>query len=250
MPPPRPPLVLAYHGIGDVPLRLDPDGHFVQARELARHVARLRAWGYELVSFGKLAERVAAGEAAASAAVTFDDGLAGDLDVLSALGVPATFFVVSGWLGGRHPDLPSARILAAGELQALERRGFEIGSHTRTHPDLSLVDYAAALTELAGSKHALEDLLQRSVEVASYPYGRAGTAAVRACRDAGYRAACCAGGFGEWSDAYRLPRQDMNRGATMIGLRLKRDDRYEPLVRRLPGRAVRALTRRLQLLRE
>jgi peptidoglycan/xylan/chitin deacetylase (PgdA/CDA1 family) len=242
--------VLAYHGIGDVPLRVDPHGLLVRPRELSRHVDRLRAWGYELLSFGELARRLEQGRGDGTAALTFDDGVAGNLDVLGALGVPATFFVVSQWLGGTHPDLPTARILTATDLRGLAEQGLEIGSHTRTHPDLDHLDDVDARLELAGSKHDLENVLQRPVEVASYPYGHAGEAAVRACREAGYRAACTSSGRGSWSDPHNLPRQDMNRGATMLGLRLKRVGAYEPLVQLPPGRALRALTRRLQLLRE
>jgi peptidoglycan/xylan/chitin deacetylase (PgdA/CDA1 family) len=239
--------VLAYHGIGDVPLRVDPHGLFVRPQELARHVRKLRAWGYELLSFGQLARRLEENGGAGMAALTFDDGLAGNLDVLEGLGVPATLFVVSGWLGGEHPDLPSARILTASDVRRLAEQGLEIGSHTRTHPDLTQLDDHAIRAELAGSKRELEELLQRPVEVASYPYGLADEATVRACSEAGYRAACAGSGDGSWDDPHNLPRQDVNRGTTMLALRLKRDGFYEPLVRRLPGRALRALTRRMQL---
>jgi peptidoglycan/xylan/chitin deacetylase (PgdA/CDA1 family) len=242
--------VLAYHGIGDVPLRIDPHGLFVRPQELSRHVRRLRAWGYELLSFGQLARRLEENGGAGSAALTFDDGLAGNLGVLTALGVPATLFVVTSWLGGSHPDLPTARLVTESDLRRLAEHGLEIGSHTRTHRDLDRLDADEARTELAGSKRELEELLQRPVEVASYPYGRASETAVHACREAGYRAACSNSGQGSWSDPHNLPRQDMNRGATMLGLRLKRDGFYEPLVQLPPGRALRALTRRLQLLRE
>ena len=37
----------------------------------------------------------------------------------------------------------------------------------------------------------------------------------------------------------------MTNASTMLGLRLKRDDRYEPLVQHLPFRAARAARRRL-----
>ena len=239
--------MLAYHGIGDVPLRVDRHGLFVRPQELSRQVRKLRAWGYELLSFGQLARRLSEDGGEGAAALTFDDGLAGNLETLDSLGVPATLFVVSGWLGGEHPDVPSARILTTSELRRLAEHGLEIGSHTRTHPDLTQLEDDAVRGELVGSKHDLEELLQRAVEVASYPYGLAGEATVRACSEAGYRAACASTGNGSWDDPHNLPRQDMNRGSTMLALRLKRDGLYEPLVRRLPGRALRALTRRIQL---
>ena len=35
----------------------------------------------------------------------------------------------------------------------------------------------------------------------------------------------------------------MDNGATLLGLRLKRDNRYEPLMRRRPGQLARGLAR-------
>ena len=245
-----PPLVLAYHGIGSVTLRDDPSGLFVSEDELRRHVAKLRSWGYELSTFGALAGRVAAGDADGCAALTFDDGFADNAEVLPRLGVPATVFAVSGWLGRAHPELASARIVTVEELRSLAASGVEIGAHTHTHPDLTKLEYEAARAELEGSKRRLEELLDRPVEVAAYPYGRAHADTLRACRDAGFKAACRISGEGSWADPHNLPRQDMNKGATTIGLRLKRDNLYERAVATFPGRGFRALARQLQLLRE
>ena len=85
-------------------------------------------------------------------------------------------------------------------------------------------------------------MLDEPVEVAAYPYGRANADTVRACRDAGFLAACAATGRGSWDDPHHLPRQDMDQPLRRcFGLRLKRDDRYEPLMRFAPARAARRL---------
>ena len=131
------------------------------------------------------------------------------------------------------------------ELTELRATGVEIGAHSVSHPDLSTLSYEAALEELAGSKKQLEAVLGEPVEVAAYPYGRANAGTVRACRDAGFLAACSATARGSWGDPHNLPRQDMENRSTMIGLRLKRDDRYEQLLRFAPARAARRLGRRL-----
>jgi peptidoglycan/xylan/chitin deacetylase (PgdA/CDA1 family) len=244
-----PPLALAYHGVADVPLRRDQHGLFVRPQDLRRQIAKLRSWGYRLVSFGELARLASAAEAAGHAALTFDDGLVDNAETLAPLlteeGVPATVFVVSGWLGQPHRTVPWTRIMTEAELGELRATGVEIGAHSVSHPDLSTLSYEAALDELAGSKHQLEAVLGEPVEVAAYPYGRANADTVRACRDAGFLAACSATARGSWRDPHNLPRQDMENRSTMIGLRLKRDDRYERLLRFAPARAARRLRRRL-----
>jgi peptidoglycan/xylan/chitin deacetylase (PgdA/CDA1 family) len=244
---PLPPLALAYHGVDDVPLRRDPHGLFVRAEDFRRQIAKLRSWGYRLVDFGELARLAAASEAAGHAALTFDDGLADNLESLAPLleeeGAPATVFVVSGWLGRPHRSVPWKRIMTEVELVELRATGIEIGAHSVSHPDLSALSYDDALEELAGSKRELEAVLGEPVEVAAYPYGRANAETVRACRDAGFAAACSATGRGSWSEPHNLPRQDVENRGTMIGLRLKRDDRYEPLMRFALARTARRLGR-------
>ena len=226
---PLPPLALAYHGVADVPLRQDRHGLFVRPQDLRRQITKLRSWGYRLVSFGELARLASASEAAGHAALTFDDGLVDNAETLAPLlaeeGVPATVFVVSGWLGRPHRSVPWTRIMNEAELGELRATGVEIGAHTISHPDLSELSYETALEELAGSKRQLEAVLGEPVEVAAYPYGRANEETVRACRDAGFLAACSTTGRGSWLDPHNLPRQDMENGSTMIGLRLKSDDR-------------------------
>jgi peptidoglycan/xylan/chitin deacetylase (PgdA/CDA1 family) len=242
-----PPLALAYHGVADVPRRRDPHGLFVAPRALRRQIERLRAWGYELVTFGALAARVAAGDARGHAALTFDDGLADNLEALVPLaadGVATTIFVVSGWLGKSYPPAPWTRMLTEAELRELaSARGIEIGGHTANHPDLSRLDYAAACRELVEGKARLEELLGIPVETAAYPYGRATPETARAARDAGFRAACAAVGRGRWDNPYLLPRQDMENGSSLFGLRLKRAGRYESLMRHAPARAARRASR-------
>jgi peptidoglycan/xylan/chitin deacetylase (PgdA/CDA1 family) len=245
----QPPLALAFHGVAAVSRVRDVDGLFVRPRVVRAHVRRLGAWGYELMTFGDLATRAAVGEAAGCAALTFDDGLADNrttlLPILEALGVPATVFVVSGWLGEPHPGAPWARIADADDLRALHAAGVEIGGHTVTHPDLTTLPETAARAELEEGRRALEAILDVPVDVAAYPYGAADAATVRACRAAGFRAAARISGQGSWDDPLQLPRQNMNNGATTLGLRLKRANRYEEWLRHPAWRRVRRVRRKL-----
>lgn len=245
---PRPPIALAYHGVADVPLAADPHCLFTAPRALLRHIRALRRWGYELVSFGELARRAACGESAGLAALTFDDGLADNLHALAPLleaeRAPATVFAVSGWLGSGHPDAPDHAVLSGPQLRALRAAGIEIGAHTCTHPDLTRLGYAEALGELRGSRLALEEVLDEPVRIAAYPYGAAGPETERACRAAGFVAACRVEGTGSWDDPFALPRQSMGNASTMAGLRLKRAGRFEQAVRRRPWGPARMRRRR------
>lgn len=245
-----PPLALAYHGVADVPLRRDRHHLFVRPRDLERQIAKLREWGYEIISFGELARRVAEDRSRGCAALTFDDGLADNLyalvPILQAASVTATVFVVSGWLGRAYPIEPWARILTTDELRQVAAAGVEIGAHTVTHPDLTNVSFADAVRELAESKRALEDVVEAPVEIAAYPYGHASPETHAAAREAGFRAACRTLGEGSWADPFDLPRQAMENRASLTGLRLKRHSRYELLMRLRAARGARRLSRRMR----
>ena len=217
----RPAVVLAYHGVSDVPLSREARGLFVRPRDVRRHVARLRAWGYELVTFADLAARAADGRHGGCAALTFDDGFVDNLECLAPLlfelRVPATAFVVSGSMGRPHPDASWTRSMTPEEVRHLHDVGIEVGSQSHTGRALASLPYREALDDLLRSRLVLEDLLAAPVEVAAYPYGSASRSTVEACRQAGFRAACRTGGLGSWSEPFALPRQDVrNRKAVRI----------------------------------
>jgi peptidoglycan/xylan/chitin deacetylase (PgdA/CDA1 family) len=245
-----PPLALTYHGIADVPLARDPHHLFVRPRDLRHQIQKLKKWGYELVAFGELARRVATGEARGSACVTFDDGFVDNLDtlvpLLQAEAVPATVFVVSGWLGRPHPVANWTRILDADEVRELASHGVEIGTHTETHPDLTTLSRDAARAEWERSRSALAELTLMPVDVGAYPFGHASAETGLAARDAGLRAACRTLGQGSWDDVYDLPRQAMENRAGDLGLWLKRHDRYEQVMRLYPARVARKVRRRIR----
>ena len=248
----RPPLALCYHGVGDVPLRRDRSRLFVRPPDLKRQIRTLTRWGYQLVTFGELARRARDGDPAGLAALTFDDGLVESLSLLVPLaataGIPATVFVVSGWLGQTHPDAPWTRIMTADELRSVSRAGLEIGGHSTQHDHLADLDHDDAEHDMRKCRNDLEAIIQRPVSVFAYPYGGATRATMEACASAGYDAACRSSGAGNWAEPFNLPRQDMQNRDSALGFWLKRDDRYERLVRTHSGLALRRAFRTLRLL--
>jgi peptidoglycan/xylan/chitin deacetylase (PgdA/CDA1 family) len=76
------------------------------------------------------------------------------------------------------------------QLSRLANAGWEIGSHTRTHPRLTQLDDDAIAEELTGSRHDCEQWLDRPCESLAYPYGDQDSRVVEATREAGYVAAC------------------------------------------------------------
>lgn len=247
------PLVLAYHGVAQVPFEADRHRLFVSPRQVARDLELLRRWGYQITTFSEVARRVAEagpGGTGRVAALTFDDGLADNatelLPLLRAHRATATVFVVSGWLGARHPDAPAPfdRVLRADQVRQLHSHGIEIGAHGRRHLHLVETPDAELATELRGSRDDLEALLEAPVRALAYPYGEADDRVRTAAGAAGFTSACRTSGEGSWASPLDLPRQSMGNGASIVGLRLKRIDRYELAMRPRPMRWARRVSRR------
>jgi len=97
---------------------------------------------------------------------TFDDGYATDHDVMLPLfrskGVAATSYVVTDWIGAPNR-------LTREQLIEMKKAGWEIGSHTKTHPEILTLSEAAVDAELSGSLLALKRI---GINAATFAYPR------------------------------------------------------------------------------
>lgn len=79
--------------------------------------------------------------------------------------------------------------LTAAMVKKLIASGWEIGSHTISHPDLTTVSASVLRREVAGSKRLIARKFGVPVEFFCYPAGRYDDSVVRAVEAAGYKGA-------------------------------------------------------------
>lgn len=193
-------LVLCYHAVSEcwpAPLSATPEALEEQLGLLVRR-------GYRGATFGEV---VAEPPRDRTVVVTFDDGYAsvGTLaaPILRRLGLPGSVYPVCDhpgaperpmvwdgiehWLGTEHEH--ELRPLAWDQLGELAESGWEVGSHTRTHPHLTRTSDAELAAELEGSRSELEARLGRPCRTLAYPYGDHDERVVEAAGRAGYEAA-------------------------------------------------------------
>ena len=72
------------------------------------------------------------------------------------------------------------------ELRELDDAGWEVGSHTVSHPDLTSIDRATAAVELRRSREVCEQELGRRCASIAYPFGAWNRAVVEEAAAAGY----------------------------------------------------------------
>lgn len=156
-------------------------------RDFAAQVRWLHAAGYHAITQGQLlgAELLGLPLPRRPVLITFDDGYRDVLwnaaPILHRLHMPATMYVITDRVGGPDPSF-----LTWAELRRLEQLGFEIGSHTVHHVDLTHLSHEAAARELVGSRRVLERRLDRAVPWFSYPEGRFDRSVVADVARAGY----------------------------------------------------------------
>ena len=75
------------------------------------------------------------------------------------------------------------------ELRAIAARGFEIGSHTESHPRLTTLSDADLELELRRSRERIEQELGRPCPLVAYPFSDCDARVEQAAEAAGYTAA-------------------------------------------------------------
>lgn len=113
------------------------------------------------------------------------------------------------WAGAEVETKSMHRPLSAEEVHRLVAPGFiDIGAHTVTHPQLSLLDDAGQRGEIEGSRRACEELVGRPIDTFAYPFGDFDDSAAASVRDCGFACACTTQGstVSRQTDPMRLPR--------------------------------------------
>jgi peptidoglycan/xylan/chitin deacetylase (PgdA/CDA1 family) len=123
--------------------------------------------------------------ALATVTTSWDDGDQKDIriaELLRSRGLRGTFYVpIRNYKG--------TTALTGAELRELQAQGFEIGAHSVSHKDLSLLDDRDLHHEVQDCKDILEQALGGQVSMFCYPNGRYNASVIRRVQRAGYRGA-------------------------------------------------------------
>lgn len=173
--------VIYYHSIKILPkneLGMPPEA-------FEKQIAYLSKQGYHSVSTSQLYDYYSnkASLPTRPIMITFDDGYMDNyttaLPILKKYGFSATLFLIVNKVGDRN-------CLTWKEVKELDKEGWDIQSHTLTHPDLTTLSPQTLQQELVDSKTTLEKELGKPVHFFAYPSGKHNDAVLKAVKDAGY----------------------------------------------------------------
>jgi peptidoglycan/xylan/chitin deacetylase (PgdA/CDA1 family) len=205
--------ILMYHSISG---RAD-DRLAVTSEKFAAEMQFLAEQRFQVVSLEKACRRLSlADDLSRTIVLTFDDGyrdfLTTAVPVLEKYSFPATLFIVTQMKEAQWRSNGNAKtLLSLEEVKEIKARGFSLGSHTATHPDLTLLDEGSLNHELAESRAAIAELGEAFIPFA-YPGGRFMRRERDAVERVGYDCAVIVGGRwgnGPETDRFLLKREPM-----------------------------------------
>jgi peptidoglycan/xylan/chitin deacetylase (PgdA/CDA1 family) len=189
-------MVLCYHAVSprwEAALSMSPASFDAQIRYL---VGR----GWRPTTFSDAVVSTSPGKVLA---ITFDDAFAsvkdlawpilGKYDAVATVFAPTAFMdghTMLDWAGIDHwkhtADADELRPMNWDDLAELAAAGWEIGSHTCTHPHLTQLDDEALAHELRDSRMVCAEHLGLPCQSIAYPYGDMNPRVVAAAAAAGY----------------------------------------------------------------
>jgi peptidoglycan/xylan/chitin deacetylase (PgdA/CDA1 family) len=229
-------VVLLYHSVGaKVPWAVPADTFRRQLEFLKTHFQVVPLREMRRLEVGNGAPR-----AGRLASITFDDGALDNytqaFPALEQAGVKATFFIVTGCIGGTYKatyyETPT---MNQSQIKEIAAHGHELGAHSVSHPKLTQIPRQTVMVEMTESKKYLEDLSGGPITTFSYPFGDANLQVRDCAREAGFTCAAdtyealCPPHPADW---LRLPRVDVNCTVGMLQFRGKTSpalENYEKL---------------------
>jgi peptidoglycan/xylan/chitin deacetylase (PgdA/CDA1 family) len=180
--------ILLYHRIEEPPL---PDStaarYYIPPAAFQWQMQALKDWGYTTIPISLLVEAIRKGVPLPPrpVVITFDDGYASVYEnafpIMQTYGFTAAMYLVWNYMG-------SQGYMDAAQIQIMTAVGWEIGSHSMTHPHLPAVhDRIQVEAGLSMSRLAADTGV--NVETFAYPYGEIDSFVVGKVSEYGYTAA-------------------------------------------------------------
>lgn len=177
--------ILLYHRIGVSPTN---NQYYMAPEKFEEQMKLLHDWEYTVIPVALLVKAIEDGAELPPRPVmiTFDDG---DISVYSEAfpimqkyGLTGVVYIVGNYMG-------TEGYMSAEQIKELAAAGWEVGSHSRSHRDLSRLAPEVQRMEIVEARKVLQEATGAPVLSFAYPFGIASTAVYDYVHFAGYVAA-------------------------------------------------------------
>jgi peptidoglycan/xylan/chitin deacetylase (PgdA/CDA1 family) len=168
-------------------------------------VRLLHNWGYTSITTKMLIEAITEGAELPPRPfmITFDDGHLNNytnaFPILQKYGFTGVVYLVFNYVGADG-------YMNVDQILEMHNAGWEVGSHSTNHFDLTKLEPQMLRAEIVGSRKLLEKMLGIPVETFAYPFGVKDRSTIDYVKFAGYAGAMGASGYtpaqGKWNLFY------------------------------------------------
>lgn len=190
--------IFMYHHISDSPIGSD---YYVPPAKFDDEMKLLHNWGYTTITTSMLVQAITQGASLPPRPIiiSFDDSWGSQytnaFPVMKKYGFTGVLYTVVAYIGQASGLSTDPSYLTIDQLKEMAAAGWEIGSHTMTHQNLTAMNDDQVRYEVVDSRKALEAQLGLPILTFSYPFGGANSAVTDYVHFAGYIAAMGATGF-------------------------------------------------------
>lgn len=204
--------IILYHELGTPPPSAPYPSLYVSDSDFAQEMAWLHDQGYEAVTLDEVmaAWHYGGRLPVKPIVISFDDGVVPQATFAPAVMTPY------GWPGVLNEVVEGH--LSNARLERLIKLGWEIDSHSLTHPDLRTLSPQQLAQEVGGSRRRLQRTLHIPVNSFCYPASKYDASVVAAVKAAGYTSAVTENsGFATpQTDPLLLPRFEIEGGVDVL----------------------------------
>jgi peptidoglycan/xylan/chitin deacetylase (PgdA/CDA1 family) len=204
--------ILLYHWISvspsDGPNYTSP--YYVRPEMFEAQMKLLHDWGYTTITIDMLLKAIGEGVELPPRPmlITFDDGhldnYTAAFPIMQKYGFTGILYLAANYIGVEN-------YLSVDQIKEMAAAGWEVGSHSISHADLTVLEPQRQRAEIVDSKAFLERTLDVPVRTIAYPFGLSNSSVIDYARFAGYVAGMSLGytydqGFG---NLLTLQRRDI-----------------------------------------
>jgi peptidoglycan/xylan/chitin deacetylase (PgdA/CDA1 family) len=199
--------IILYHWIAVSPINSQ---YYVPPEKFEEEMKLLHDWGYTTITTELLIKAITQGAdlPPRPLIITFDDGHLNNyttaFPIMKKYGFTGVLYIVSSYMG-------ADQYMNADQIKEMAAAGWEVGSHTISHLNLTSLEPQRQRHEIVDSRKILEAKLGMTIRTFSYPFGMSDGGVIDYVHFAGYLAAMSLGFTDDQgtSNLYTLQRREI-----------------------------------------